>query len=180
MNRINYKTTSSRALSDDKIFRTEAGTELSLFSVVSEIKKYVAKYPNAKYEVVIGSDSHAVLKGTTNFVTAVVVRRIGNGGIHFWTKHRERTFNFKERIWREAMLSVTLAQEFRSLIKDELGEEMFWGDKIEFKCIHLDVGEGGQTKTLLDGICGMVKGFGFSPVIKPYSYGAFVVADKHT
>ena len=65
-------------------------------------------------------------------------------------------------------------------MKEEIGEEIFWDERVKFSCIHIDVGVNGPTKDLIDGISGMVKGYGFVPVIKPYSYGAFVVADKHT
>ena len=86
----------------------------------------------------------------------------------------------RDRILKEAMLSITLAQELRSRMKEELGEEIFWDERLEFRCIHLDLGEEGPTRELIDSICGMVKGFGFEPVIKPHAYGAFVVADRHT
>ena len=170
---------SSRVLSE-KVFLDASGSPCALDGVLSGIKGYIEKDRAASYEIVIGSDSQASQSGTALFATVVLVRRIGNGGIYFWTRTEEKFFSLKDRIWREAMLSITLAQELRSIIKDSLGEEMLWEGKIEFRCIHLDVGNGGPTSELIDGICGMVKGFGFEPVIKPYSYGAFVVADRHT
>jgi predicted RNase H-related nuclease YkuK (DUF458 family) len=179
MSRTNYKTMSKEVLSK-QIFHDASGNLLALREVMKEIKKYVLKDPIASYEIVIGSDSQAARQGSARFITAVVVRRIGNGGIHFWIGQEEKFYNFKDRIWKEAILSITLAQEFRSCMKDELGEEMFWEGQLEFRCIHLDIGKDGPTSELIDGISGMVKGYGFEPVIKPYSYGAFVVADRHT
>ena len=171
--------TSSEALSKE-IFHNGAGSLLALRGVVHDVRAYVEKHPESSYEIVIGSDSHATLSGSAAFVTAIVVRRIGNGGVHFWTRHDEKFYNLKDRIWKEAILSITLAQELRTLMKEEIGEEMFWEGRVEFRCIHLDIGEDGPTRELIDAISGMVKGYGFIPVIKPYSYGAFVVADKHT
>lgn len=153
---------------------------MDIDSVIDDMRAYIAKNPEAAYEIVVGSDSQTVEKGHAGFVTAIVLRRMGNGGIHFWIRREEKFFTLRDRIWREAMLSITLAQELKSRIKDRLGEEMFWEHKIEFRCIHIDVGENGPTKDFIDGISGMVKGFGFVPVIKPYAYGAFVVADMHT
>lgn len=170
----------SREALSNRVFHDPAGVSYTLGDVMHEIKKYILKHPDASYEIVIGSDSQAAIRGTALFVTAVVVRRIGNGGVYFWTRSEEKFHALRDRIWKEAMLSITLAQEFRSLIKDMMGEELFWEKKVEFRCIHLDVGEAGPTKDFIDGISGMVKGFGFVPVIKPYSYGAFVVADLHT
>lgn len=157
-----------------------SGERLSLGEVALEIKHYIGVHPEASYEIVIGSDSQAALSGSAIFATAVVVRRIGNGGIHFWMSQESRFFGLKDRIWREAMLSITLAQEFRTVLKEVLGEEMFWDDKLFFSCIHLDIGRDGPTRDLIDGIAGMVKGYGFEPVIKPFAYGASVVADRHT
>lgn len=170
---------SSEALSE-KVFHTLSGNLLSLAEVATEIKHYVLLYPNDFYEVVIGTDSEAALEGSAAFVTAVVARRIGNGGVYFWTRQENAFFGLKDRIWKEALLSITLAQEFRSVLKEALGEEMFWEDKLSFRCIHLDIGRDGPTRDLVDGLAGMVKGYGFEPVIKPFAYGASVVADRHT
>ncbi|KKU04108.1 MAG: hypothetical protein UY17_C0039G0001, partial [Candidatus Beckwithbacteria bacterium GW2011_GWC2_47_9] len=82
-----------------------------------------------------------------------------------------------DRIYKETMQSIALTQELRSRIKEKIGEEFFWDEKIS---VHLDVGENGPTKDLVDAVVGMVKGYGFEAVIKPYSYGAFVLADRHT
>ncbi|MEK7083182.1 MAG: ribonuclease H-like YkuK family protein [Patescibacteria group bacterium] len=44
----------------------------------------------------------------------------------------------------------------------------------------MDIGPNGPTKELIDGVVGMIKGYDFVPVIKPYSFGASIVADRHT
>jgi len=46
--------------------------------------------------------------------------------------------------------------------------------------IHLDVGRSGETRELIREVVGMVAGSGFDAKIKPESYGASSVADKHT
>jgi predicted RNase H-related nuclease YkuK (DUF458 family) len=46
--------------------------------------------------------------------------------------------------------------------------------------IHLDVGENGQTRDLIREVVGMVVGSGFDARIKPDSFGASSVADRHT
>jgi predicted RNase H-related nuclease YkuK (DUF458 family) len=75
------------------------------------------------------------------------------------------------------MHSITFVQELKSRLKDRLGEEFFWDNKIT---VHLDVGKNGPTKDLIETVVGMVKGFGLEAVIKPDSFGAFVLADRHT
>ncbi len=72
------------------------------------------------------------------------------------------------------MQSITLAQELRSRLQEHL-EETFWNNQI-----HIDVGKNGPTKELIDTVVGMVKGYGFEAVIKPDSFGASTVADRHT
>lgn len=171
---------SKEVSSNNQVFYTGTGEQLLFLEVVKRISAYIALHPTARYEVVVGSDSHASLSGHAAFVTALVVRKIGNGGIHFWTRKDESFFNLHDRIWKETLLSITCAQELKSLIKEVMGEEVLWARQLEFRYIHLDVGYDGPTRDLIDGVCGMVKGFGFEPVIKPYSYGAFAVADRHT
>ena len=87
--------------------------------------------------------------------------------IHFWTRSEERKFaTLRDRIWQEAISSITLAQEMRSRLQKTLGDEFFWdGNEI-----HVDIGENGPTKDLIDSITGMIRGYNFEPVIKPYPF----------
>ncbi len=150
------------------------GNILSLSEVVKAIADFVKLNPQREYKIIIGSDSSA--RSEVNFVTAITIWRVGNGGIHFWTKSEKvARMLLRDRIYRETMQSITLAQELRGRLQDVLGDEFFWNDQI-----HIDVGENGPTKELIDTVVGMVTGYGFEAVIKPYSFGASVVADRHT
>ena len=114
-------------------------------------------------------------------MTAIVARRIGNGAIYFWRRSGvERVASLQDRIWKEALASLMIAQELRSRLREQFGEDAFWAGRIDVKHIHLDIGTQGPTRTFIDGVRGMVKGYGFEPVIKPLSYAAFAVADLHT
>lgn len=148
---------------------------ITLGQVLEEIAAFVGRKPDSFYKIIIGSDSQA--SGTASLVTAVTIWRVGNGAIHFWTKSEEKKFgSMRDRIWQEAIASITLAQEFRSHLSDTLGNDFFW----EGNEIHVDIGPNGPTKELIDSVVGMIKGYNFTPVIKPYSFGASVVADRHT
>ncbi|MSR76081.1 MAG: hypothetical protein EXS68_00640 [Candidatus Ryanbacteria bacterium] len=174
---------SKEALSDknnERIFRNDAGEQLSLRDVVLRIRDKIALDRLATHEIVVGSDSQAAESGSAAFVTAIVVRKVGNGAIYFWTRNNQEFHGLRDRIWKEAFLSIMLAQEIRSTVREVIGDEVFWEDRLEVRCIHLDMGLNGPTKSFIDSIAGMVRGFGFVPVIKPYSYGASVVADRHT
>ncbi len=150
------------------------GSTFTLDGVVAGIADFVKKLPERQYRIIVGTDSAA--KDEVHFVTAITIWRIGNGGIHFWTRS-EKTMchDLRDRIYKETIHSITLAQELRGQLKDTLGDEFFWDDQI-----HIDVGENGPTKDFIDTVVGMVKGYGFEAVIKPASFGASSVADRHT
>jgi len=46
--------------------------------------------------------------------------------------------------------------------------------------IHIDVGQNGPTREMIKEVVGMVRGNGFKAKIKPESYAASSIADKHT
>ena len=144
--------------------------------LISELISFIKEKPQREYKIVVGTDSRA--QSPTRFVTAVSILRVRNGGRYFWMRTEEVSMpTMRERIYKETMQSIALTQELRSRLRDRIGEEFFWDRKIS---VHLDVGENGPTKELIDTVVGMVKGYGFEAVIKPDSFGAFVLADRHT
>lgn len=142
---------------------------------MDEIVNFIKKEPQRFYKIIIGTDSEA--SSPVSLITAVTIWRVGNGAIHFWTKSAERKFgSLRDRIWQEAISSITLAQEVRARLQKVLGDDFFWdGNEV-----HVDIGKNGPTKDLIDGVVGMIRGYNFEPVIKPYAFGASVVADRHT
>ncbi|KKS39032.1 MAG: hypothetical protein A3G49_03025 [Candidatus Sungbacteria bacterium RIFCSPLOWO2_12_FULL_41_11] len=155
-------------------FYSQSKGILTLDEVITEVIEFVKAEPGKWYHIIIGSDSAS--SSPVELVTAVTVWRVGNGAIHFWTKAEPKVFlTLRDRIYAETMNSITLAQEVRSRLRDRLGDEAFWDNQV-----HIDVGENGPTRELIDTVVGMVKGYGFEAVIKPNSFGASTVADKHT
>ena len=156
------------------MFYSQSKGILSFDEVIAEVIEFVKAEPGRWYHIIIGSDSAS--SSPVELVTAITVWRVGNGAIHFWTKAEPKIFlTLRDRIYAETMNSITLAQEVRSRLRDRLGDEVFWDNQV-----HIDVGENGPTRELIDTVVGMVKGYGFEAVIKPYSFGASTVADKHT
>ncbi len=157
--------------------------------VIGELVAYINSEPAAQYKITIGTDSEGVKD--THFVTAIAILRIGNGGRYFWTKS-EKIFcpTMQDRIYKETMYSITFVQELKSRLKDRLGEDFFWPARQSLRdgvaggnnkiTVHLDVGKNGPTKDLIEAVVGMVRGYGFDAVIKPDSFCAFVLADRHT
>ena len=161
--------------SPEIIFHSQSKGILSLEETMGEVVMFVRTQPKRFYKIIVGTDSDA--SSPASLVTAVTVWRIGNGAIHFWTKSEEKNFHsLRDRLTQEAINSITLAQEVRSRLQTLLGDEFFWdGNEI-----HVDIGERGPSRELIDTIKGMIKGYNFTPVIKPYAFGASVVADRHT
>jgi len=144
-------------------FRSPTFGVLSFDGAIDRIVLYIKESPRDSYKVIIGTDSASATP--TTLVTAITVWRRGKGGIFFWTESAEKTYRtLRDRIVAEAVASIMLGNEF------------FWdGNEI-----HADVGKNGPTKDIVDSIAGMIKGYDFEPVIKPYSFGAFAVADRFT
>ena len=181
-------------MKDIKFYNETLGKHINFDEVVEEIINYVHHDSESEYKITVGTDSQG--SNHTHFVTAIAVLRVGNGGRYFWTKS-ERKFcpTLRDRIYKEALLSITMTQELRSKLKDKLGEDLFWparnatlqqlrscgrvaggDDKIS---VHIDVGRRGATRDFVDTVVGMVKGYGLEAVIKPDAFGAFVLADRH-
>lgn len=160
---------------ENVVFYSQTYGKIQIGEVMNEIAVFVRKEPKRFYKIIIGTDSEA--SSPVSLVTAVTIWRVGNGAIHFWTKSEERNFaTLRDRIWQEAISSITLAQEIRARLQEVLGDEFFWdGNEV-----HVDIGENGPTRDLIDSVVGMIKGYNFQPVIKPYAFGASIVADRHT
>ena len=141
--------------------------------VLSTVVSEMASGPRERFALLIGTDSSTSAE-QLDLVSAIVLHKIGHGGRYFWTRRRERRApSFRFQIWREAWLSFELAQdvirglEARSLLQVNLE-------------IHVDIGENGRTKELIDEVVGMIVGSGFAVRIKPHAFAASAVADKHT
>lgn len=155
-------------------FNSPTFGDVDLSEVREKILQFMSVLPEQKYRLVIGTDSQAKNGTQTDFVLAIVVHRVGMGGIYFWQRMiEEKTYILRERIYKEATLSLDLAEKFLEVTKDD-GISRF---DVQ---IHVDIGEYGETKTMIDEVIGMVRGSGFDVQIKPESYAASKVADRYT
>ena len=147
--------------------------EMTFDDVVSLIVTTMKSRPKDRFELLIGTDS-SVSNDHVDMVSAIVLHCVGHGGRYFWTRRRERLIpSLRQRIWREAWLSFELAQD--------LIERLSKTSLLQFNLeIHVDIGENGRTKDMIDEVVGMIIGNGLSVRIKPYAYAASSVADKHT
>ena len=162
----------------DKLFRTSAGLQCSIENVVEETIRFMQDQPNYSYTVTIGTDSALLESKNADFVSAIVVHRVGNGGRYFWRRFNlGKFFTLRDRIIREVLISLELAQELLAKLK-EASDTIPGFPHWDFE-VHADVGEGGPTRTMMQEVVGMIRAHNFEPRTKPESYAATSVADKH-
>lgn len=143
---------------------------LSLTETVDEIKSYIAADRESEYTLVVGSDSEDNLE--VDFITAIVVHRVGHGARFFWKSTvKPRLATLRDRIWTEALLSLETAKELIAVLGEGQGPEVE---------IHVDIGTNGPTKKLIQEVTGMIRGSGFVVKIKPEAYAAASVADRYS
>ncbi|HOV88958.1 MAG TPA: ribonuclease H-like YkuK family protein [Candidatus Paceibacterota bacterium] len=152
-------------------FKTAENKKIELPKVVKEIFSFIQEKPQASYKLVIGSDSLNAADHS-DFVTAIIILRVGNGGRYFWRRITEKNFKtLRERIYKEVYLSLELAQELlKLLVKNQLAN-------FDLE-IHVDVGQNGETRNLINEVAGLVRGCGFAVKTKPESFAASNVADR--
>lgn len=160
-----------------EFFNTSFGIKLTINQVVSELIRFVKAEPARHYKITIGTDSERLAGGTADFVTAVVVHRVGNGGKYFWRRLELGKFHtLRDRIIKEVMISLEVAQKTLVLLEKELKDKK--DIKWDFE-IHADIGENGKTQAMIQEVMGMIRAHNFEARMKPSSYAASNVADRH-
>src|SRR3989338_7608604 len=154
---------------------------MDLEGVMRELVLYFREKPHRDYEIIVGSDYSAVEEPT--FPVVIVVLRKKEGGRFFLTKVRypapRKFYNLHDRILEEVLLSCQLALWLRENFVREVekaGLETFY----QLQYIHADVGENGPTRDMIKEVTGLIRGNGFTPMIKPESFAASAVADRFT
>ena len=151
---------------------------LKINKVIEELFNYISEKPEKFYDIIVGCDSSSGEE--PHFPIVIVVLRVGEGGRFFLKKvsYKDRKFyNWKTRILEEVFLSCQLALYLRENFEKKIQSSK---QKIyyQFRYIHVDVGENGQTKNMIKEATGLIQGNGFEPKIKPEAFAAATVADK--
>lgn len=138
------------------------------------VSDFMAQDKKANYEIIVGTDSQKIRNNTYDFVSALIIHRIGSGGIYFWKRiMQDKKISLKERIYQEATMSLITSENFVNFFKTN-GISKY---NIQ---IHVDIGPNGETRELINEVVGMIRGSGYEVKIKPHSYGASKVADRYT
>jgi len=158
------------------LFNSPTKGHLQLTKMAEEIADFISQDDHAKYRLIVGTDSSGGKK--VDFVTAVIVHRVGHGGRYFWkrTNGHKIYHTLRDRIYREVDLSLAVAQDMLKQLKVSLTKEDL--PNYDFQ-IHIDVGQNGPTREMIKEVVGIVRGNGFKAKIKPESYAASHVADKY-
>ena len=160
-------------MGDGSCYHSPTLGKLSFTEVLDEILVMMSSAPEDQYEVVVGTDSQTYCD-EVEYVSAIVVHRVGRGGRYFWRRMKDkRPISLRERIYREAWLSYETAEELIRSLK-ERGISEF---QLE---IHVDIGRNGRTRDLVEEVVGMILGVGYRVRTKPEAYAASAVADKYT
>ena len=143
--------------------------------MINKIISFISEDTKCEYKLSIGTDS--MTYRATHFVLAIVVHRVGRGGIYFYRKlDHQRIGDLRTKLYAETELSIETADLLVSTLLDE-DEHIL--DKLNLS-IHLDIGTTGPTKDLIKELEGWVMAVGYEYEIKPNSYAASFVADRYS
>ncbi len=153
---------------------------LNLDQVIEEILDYIKSKPDKFYDIIVGCDSPSDKE--PSFPVVLVILKVGEGGKFFLKRinYKNRKFySWKERVLEEVLLSCELALNFREEF-DKRNKDLNKKYNYQFRYIHADIGENGDTKDMVKEVVGLIRGNGFEPKIKPEAYVATAVADRYT
>ncbi len=157
---------------------------LTAEKVMEEMINYMLEKPEKFYDIIVGCDSSS--GNEPHFPVAVAILRVGEGGRFFLKKVKyssnfnKRFVNWRNRILQEVLLSCDFALFLRENFTKKIQKLKSKDFRYQFRYIHADIGENGQTKDMIKELTGLIRGNGFEPKIKPEAYIASVVADRYS
>lgn len=152
----------------EKTWKTLAGETVDLRSALVDELRLIPES-----EVIIACDSQQVGQ-STEYVTVVVVHRPTKGGRVFFCRERiPRVRELRERLFKEAWRSTTLAMELTS--QPDIGSVF----PINVSAIHIDANVDPKHKSskYVQELVSLVMGQGFRAVVKPEAFAASHAAD---
>jgi len=164
-------------MSDETLYHSPSKGLLTFAQVMDEIRSFIEGDADQSYKLIVGTDSEE--RTSVSFVSVVVVHRVGKCARYFWSSQTlpHKMPSLRQRIYHEATLSLELAQRLTRGVGESLQGYLLDGS-CQFE-VHVDIGQFGPTRDMIKEIAGMILGNGFAVKIKPESYAASSVADKH-
>ena len=143
-------------------------------------KDVAATEEGREIQIIVGTDSQ-VHKYSTIFVTAVALWRVGAGGRVYYKTYKKRHPNgnkpeVKARLIEEAYDSIKVAL----WLNPELSKVGVGIHRIE--TLHADLNRDKKwlSNTVVAGVLGTIKAYGFEGIIKPEGWVAARVANRRT
>lgn len=163
---------------EEIIMRSPTYGPMTIHEIVDRVIEYIKEDEDAEYEIAVGTDSQN--HDRTKIVLALVVRRIGKGGIFFFqTTYLKLIKNVREKLIKETQMSLELADTFLKILEDKFDNEEFdyTSYKIKYQ-VHVDAGYHGKTSELIPELMAWVRGCGYDVSVKPESFAASSIANK--
>ncbi|MCX6794356.1 MAG: hypothetical protein NTY06_04625, partial [Candidatus Gottesmanbacteria bacterium] len=92
------------------MFQSPTYGELELPQIREKILMFLSQDPDRKYQLVVGTDSQPHNGSGVDFVTAIVIHRVGTGGIYFWKRTvNKKHYVLRDRMYAEATMSLEMA-----------------------------------------------------------------------
>lgn len=148
---------------------TGSETEITFYEIIQIIKTHSQN----NGQVFVGTDS-LIKSGRCTFTTSIVLLGADGqkGGLYFYKKEKyNEPTRFYTRILKEVEKSINIAIDITEICPNANLE------------IHIDVspeGKNEKTSQMARMLMGYATGSGFKCKIKPDSFAATTVADKHT
>ncbi len=156
------------------VFHSPTFGQIDEDRVVALLRRFILQQADQEYRLIVGTDSLPNAAGQVYLVTAIVLHRIGKGGIYFWRRQlHPKLHTLRDRMYAEALTSIHMAQR----LEQQAALQSLPPQPIE---IHVDVGEAGPTRAMIQELVGMIVAHGYAAKTKPESFVASKVADRHT
>lgn len=173
---------------DGPLFQNVSESGLSLDDVQARILAFMANDPKAEYHFIVGTDSQ-VHRGSTKFVTGIIIRRMGRGA---WACYRQMTVprelrSLREKLSYETSLSQEIAGYFAGSLLPRMEElvlpHIYKGAALEL-FIDIDAGTHpsiNKTSRYVKEMIERVEAMGvYAARVKPDSYAASAYANRFT
>lgn len=168
-------------------FHNVSERRLSLEQVHDRIIRFMSQDPRGSYNFMIGTDCQ-VFSGFTNFITGVVIQRMGKGA---WACYRQiiiprELISIKEKLSMETAYSEEIALHFigerRSQMENIVLPYVYQGATFE---AYIDVDAGtdpavSKTAAFVEDMCLRVEAMGMKARLKPEAVIASSYANRHT
>lgn len=143
-------------------------------AMCAKLTETITNTKEDRFTIMVGTDSHVHNNRDVCFVTVVFVHRVSKGGHFYYRKFKKSNItNLKQRMLYEATQSLTAA----SMLTTEL--EKLGCPSVNLE-VHADVGNRGDTRSIVKEIIGMIEAQGFVSRVKPDAPAATKLADRFT